>query len=163
MKKLQACQMKDYLSVMPLKDNPTLTNRLYTGKNPTRLIIDKNLLLPNLFNIFNTDAPTVIFNELKNEHHRNITFVKIDKNTDVIHQILHYCYQNNLISIIVEGGAKMLNSFIEKKLWDEMREITNTSLILGKGIKVPKFSGLKFKIENILTDTITHYLPNTDE
>lgn len=51
-----------------LKDNPSLTVRLVKGKNPTRIFIDKNLQVPESFNIYNSDAKTIVFNSIKENY-----------------------------------------------------------------------------------------------
>lgn len=142
-----------------LKDNPYLTNRNYSGKNPIRLVIDKKLQLSNLSKILNSDASTIIFNNKKNEDHKNIKFIKLDDSINALQQILNYCYQHQIMSIIVEGGAKLLQSFIDEEIWDETRIITNTNLIIKDGLDTPNFYGRKIKTENILSDNISYYLP----
>ncbi|MCZ2223037.1 MAG: bifunctional diaminohydroxyphosphoribosylaminopyrimidine deaminase/5-amino-6-(5-phosphoribosylamino)uracil reductase RibD [Chitinophagales bacterium] len=142
-----------------LQDDPYLTNRNYSGKSPIRLVIDKQLCLPKSLNIFNTDTTTIIFNTKISEELENIKFVKLNESFSVIQQILNYCYQHQIMSILVEGGAKLLQSFIDEQIWDEARIITNTSLIIKEGINAPNFYGRKIKTENILSDNISYYLP----
>ena len=48
-----------------LIDNPSLTTRLWSGKNPTRILIDKNNRVPLSQNIFSLDANTIVVNESK--------------------------------------------------------------------------------------------------
>jgi len=142
------------------KDNPSLTNRLYFGKNPIRLVIDKNLILPNTLNIFNLDAKTIIFNSIKNETIGNTSYVKITNHNNIVQEILDYCFKNKIISLIVEGGAKLIDSFIENNIWDEARIITNTSLKIDDGVKAPYINGVKINSYKLSTDDISYYLPN---
>jgi len=142
-----------------VKDNPTLTNRHFIGKNPIRLIIDKKLIVPESFNIFNSDTPTYIFNEVKHEQEKNISYIKTNNTENSVHEILQFCYEQKITSLIVEGGAKLLQSFIDKGLWDEARVITNTELIVENGIKAPTFSGKLFNSEQFFSDTISYYYP----
>ena len=66
-----------------LADDPLLTNRLWSGKNPVRLVIDKELKLPAGAKIFNIDAPTVVFNLYKStintELSNEVYYYKIEK------------------------------------------------------------------------------------
>ena len=139
-------------------DNPALNNRWWNGKNPVRLVIDKSLRLPQHLQIFNGQQPTIIFNYIKNEENKNLRFYLIDKNKNLIDEVLQACYQLNIQSILVEGGAKLLQSFIEKNIWDEARIITNKNLIINEGLAAPQLrhAVLQSK-ENIFTDTIEYF------
>lgn len=125
-----------------LKDNPFLTNRLWNGKSPVRLIIDLDLKLPSTLNIFNNVAPTIIFNLHKNDSeiseflNNQVYYYQLAK-TKIVQQILDACYTLNIQSIIVEGGQKLLQSFIDENLWDEARIITNQKLFIGEGLTAP--------------------------
>jgi diaminohydroxyphosphoribosylaminopyrimidine deaminase/5-amino-6-(5-phosphoribosylamino)uracil reductase len=120
-----------------LKDNPSLTTRLVTGNNPVRLVIDKQLILPASLQLFDNAAPTIIFNYKKNEERGKLRFYKIEQAGNILPQIMQALYTNNLQSVIVEGGAALLQSFIDSNLWDEARIITNTSLHITEGITAP--------------------------
>ena len=117
------------------KDNPFLTVRKIEGKNPIRIVIDKDLKLSADLNLFNSEAKTLIFNEIKSEEKDTNKFIKIDFNNLIIN-ILFELYQQNIQSVIIEGGTKTLQSFINKNLWDEAR-IFKTNKILIDGIKSP--------------------------
>ena len=139
-----------------LIDNPSLTNRYWKGKSPIRIIIDTNLKIPPVSNIFNDGHPVIILNSIKDMDQGQITFKKIDNNS--IEEILQTCYSLNIQSIIVEGGGKVLNSFIQANLWDEARILNNTKMIIGEGIEAPAFT--KSKLINtfiILSDRFDFY------
>lgn len=144
-------------TITALADNPSLTNRLWTGKSPIRLVIDKHLRLPLDLHLFNQQEKTVVFNELKNEVQQQLEFVQLQSNTSVIQQILEYCYKQSLQSILVEGGAQLIQSFIDKNLWDEARIITNENLFVQTGIAAPKLSGLLQHSTHIFGDRIDYY------
>lgn len=118
-----------------LADNPLLTTRLWHGKNPLRIVIDKTLRLPLSLNIFNSEANTIIFNESKNETKNNVKYVKIDF-SNTLAEILNVLYSEQIQSVIIEGGAKLLNSFIENNLWDEARVFRGDKYFIN-GIKAP--------------------------
>jgi len=121
------------------KDNPSLTVREVTGKNPTRIVIDKDLKLSKKLNLFNNDANTIIFNALKTKEINSNYYIKIDFN-NLIKSILQESYKQKIQSIIIEGGAKTLQSFIDKKLWDEARIFT-ANKTLDEGVKSPNIDG----------------------
>ncbi len=145
-----------------LLDNPSLNNRLWYGNNPVRLVIDKQLQLPPTLTIFNGQQQTIVFNFLKHETEGSTMFYQLNGQEDFLQQLLHACYQLNLQSILVEGGAKLLQSFIDKKLWDEARIITNTTLIADNGVNAPIFAGKLTGHQQISTDNIKYYLPLND-
>jgi diaminohydroxyphosphoribosylaminopyrimidine deaminase/5-amino-6-(5-phosphoribosylamino)uracil reductase len=140
-----------------LRDDPSLDNRLWTGNNPVRLVIDLSLRLPSSLKLFNREQPTVVFNLLKEEKDGNLHFLQL-KQGNIVQQILAACYQMNLQSILVEGGAKTLQSFINANAWDEARVITNTSLHIGEGLNAPCLNGQQISYsEKLVADTIDHY------
>ena len=122
-----------------LVDNPLLTTRLVEGKNPVRLIIDKNLDLPHNLNIFNNDAKTIVFNSIKSSDDDNIRYVRIDFQ-NMIQEILNECYVLNISSVIIEGGTKTINEFIQKNTWDEARLFVNPNKVFKQGIAAPVIS-----------------------
>ena len=120
-----------------LFDNPSLSNRLWTGKQPTRLIIDKELKLPKSLNVFDKSQSTIVFNFTKQQNEGNLRYYKLDRNKELLQQIMETCYQLNIQSVLVEGGSKTLQSFIDNNLWDEARVITNTKLSVANGTPSP--------------------------
>lgn len=141
-----------------LLDNPSLTNRFWQGKSPTRLVIDKYLKLPTTLHLFNKEQPTIVFNFIKQEAYENLTYYLLNKDEDFVAEILAACYKLNIQSVIVEGGSKTLQAFIDRHLWDEARVIVNTSLIVNEGITAPilnhHFTANEMSFFN---DTITYY------
>jgi len=114
-----------------LADNPQLNVRAYFGKNPLRITIDKNHKLPKNLHFFDNSQPT-----------------KIYETTD-LSEILSDLHSQKIQSLIVEGGAKLLQNFIEKNLWDEARILTGNKQ-LSNELKAPKIQGkeiLSTKIE----------------
>ena len=141
-----------------LLDNPSLSNRLYTGKQPIRLVIDKNLSLPKSLNIYDKKQLTIVFNYNIHQEEPNLVYYKLNKERDVLQQITEACYQLNIQSILIEGGSKTLQSFINNKLWDEARVITNTNLTISDGVPSPTL----FNTNNVFTtklaeEHITYY------
>ena len=141
-----------------LQDDPSLTTRLWKGNNPTRLVIDVNLRLPSYLKIFNREVKTIIFNKLKHEEDENLFYYKIEKE-NLLTQIVNALYQMQIQSVLVEGGAKLIQSFIDAALWDETRVIRNEQLVINNGLDAPKLKELVLqKREKYFTDTITYFL-----
>lgn len=141
-----------------LLDNPELTNRLWTGKNPTRIVLDKELRLPDYLNIFDGKVPTIILNNKKEMQSGELLFKKINGELTDIPSILSPLHSLHVLSILVEGGAKLLQSFIDSELWDEIRIITNTEMVIDGGILSPDFKNAKLlKTEYLTSDKISYY------
>ena len=114
-----------------IKDNPLLTTREIKGDNPIRILIDKNLSLATNYAVFNNEATTLVVNESK-ESQRH---VKVDFNS-FFPSLMKALHQRGIQSLIVEGGAITLNSFIASNYWDEARVFTSKK-ILGNGMQSP--------------------------
>ena len=145
-----------------LKDDPALTTRLFAGNNPVRIVIDMDLKLPASLQLFDGSVKTMVFNNVKQEQGEMISFFKINITEKVVQQILDILYNQKIQSVIVEGGAKLLQSFIDENLWDEARVISNMQLVIGKGIDAPELKNKKLSKEEILeTDKIEYFLNNS--
>ena len=140
-----------------LLDNPRLTVREVSGKNPLRITIDKWLRIPKYNHLFDKSTPTLIFTASDEDSQENLEYVKINFNQDVLPQILNELYKRNIQSLIVEGGEQIINSFIDANLWDTARVfIANKKL--GKGVHAPKLNISPVVKENINGDKLLFYL-----
>lgn len=119
-----------------VNDNPQLTARLWEGKNPLRIVADKNLQLPGDLKLFDTTAETWVLNSRQESTGGNVHFMQLDFTTEIIPQLLKRMYAANKQSLIVEGGARLLQSFIQAGLWDEARVFT-APMQLTNGIAAP--------------------------
>jgi len=118
-------------------DNPRLNVRDWIGNNPIRLVIDSNLELDPSLSLFDGSAPTICFNTKKAERRENIEYVKLNDGF-VIGDVLSDLNSRKIQSLIVEGGAFLLNKLIEAELWDEARVFTSQTRF-ETGISAPKF------------------------
>lgn len=144
-----------------LYDDPELTTRLWPGPSPVRVVIDKELTLPTSLKLFNREMRTIVFNTVKHGEEDNLHYFKLTYDTDVLLQIMDVLYQQQLQSILVEGGAQLLQSFIDKGFWDEARIITNEELIINNGLNAPVLaSGVKISAMQIQGDRIEIYKPS---
>jgi diaminohydroxyphosphoribosylaminopyrimidine deaminase / 5-amino-6-(5-phosphoribosylamino)uracil reductase len=140
-------------------DNPSLNTRAVSGKNPLRLVIDRGLKIPESNRIFADGEPIVVFNAKRNETNGHQKFVELDFEESVLPQILDWCFQNKIQSLIIEGGTFTTQQFINANLWDEARIITGLVQLNG-GLKAPYIIGTTFGSFKSGTDTIT-LLKNT--
>lgn len=128
-----------------LQDNPSLTVRDWTGENPIRIVIDKETKLQKNFNVFNNEAKTIIIS--KNE---------IDFSRNIAQQICSVLFEYDITSVIIEGGAKTLQTFIDENLWDEARIFTG-NCYFNEGVKSPPFSGKLVSETKIKEDILKIY------
>ena len=147
-----------------LLDDPELTTRLWSGPSPIRLVIDMKLRLPEKLKIFNRQVRTIIFNKMKHEEDGNLLYYQLTNDVSLVHQVLKALYQLNIQSVMVEGGARLLRSFIDEDLWDETRIIHNYSLFAGDGLDAPKpENAILVGSEELFSDTIETYAPATED
>ena len=135
-----------------INDNPELTVRLVEGKNPIRIVIDKDLKLKSDLKIFNDAAETLVFTGLSATSEKKIRYFTIDFTENVLQQILNKLYTLNISSVIIEGGTTLLESFIKENLWDEARVFVNPNKNFGSGIKAPNLDLSKAFQEKSGTD-----------
>ncbi len=142
-----------------LSDNPELTTRLWHGPSSIRLVLDRDLKLPASLKIFNGEVKTIVFNTIKQEEKENLSYYKLENETNLVPSLLNALYQLNIQSVLVEGGAELLQSFIDSGNWDEIKTITNTELKIGDGLTAPVITAAVLKDETtVLTDTVSVWL-----
>jgi diaminohydroxyphosphoribosylaminopyrimidine deaminase/5-amino-6-(5-phosphoribosylamino)uracil reductase len=141
-----------------LLDDPELTNRYWPPPSPVRLVVDMDLSLPESLRLFDKNSKTIVFNAIKHEEQKNLIYYQVTKDVSLVHQVLNALYKSKIISVLVEGGAKLLQSFIDEELWDEIRVIKNEELIINNGLQAPLFHSAnpvsEIKIES---DTVSTY------
>lgn len=133
-----------------IKDDPTLTTREWPGSNPLRIIIDKNLETRlGSYKLYEDRIDTLIFNQVKEGKEANVDFCQLDFSKNVLPQVLKDLHRRTIQSLIVEGGEKTLQEFIDLNLYDEVR-ILEGDKIFNKGVKEPKINvkiAAKLKIQ----------------
>ncbi|MEI8110847.1 MAG: bifunctional diaminohydroxyphosphoribosylaminopyrimidine deaminase/5-amino-6-(5-phosphoribosylamino)uracil reductase RibD [Chitinophagia bacterium] len=119
-----------------LLDNPQLTNRLVPGKQPVRLIIDPLKKLPMKLQVFSDNLDTTIIN-CKDSISVGTALSWQYVGEDWVEGVIQYCCEKAIESILIEGGAATLQSFIDRGYWNEIRRITNTAHSIGSGVLAP--------------------------
>ena len=121
-----------------LLDNPSLTTRNWFGKDPIRLVIDKDLTLPKDLCLFDGKIRTIIFTQkVSAENHPSVEYIRLDFTQNILPQIMEVLYNLKVQSLLVEGGSILLQSFIDEDLWDEAY-IETSPIYLNEGIRAPK-------------------------
>lgn len=138
-----------------INDNPSLTVREVEGKNPIRIILDPNNRVPLNSRVFNKEAPTLHFHK---SHSILIgdTLKSFTINEKLIPELFKACYQNDIHSILVEGGKRTLEGFIESDFWDEARVFTSSNYF-GEGLSAPNLLQAPANSERIGDDELRTY------
>ena len=139
-----------------LKDNPALTTRDWAGKNPLRIVIDRDLSLPESLRIFEPPAHTLVFNSKKEQTSNNLTYASLEFSGDIFQQMFKYLFKKGIQSMIIEGGPALLNEFITRGVWDEAR-VFYGNILFGRGIKAPTLDTLPVAEEWIENDVLKFY------
>ena len=115
-------------------DNPSLTTRYWPGKSPLRVVLSRGLSAPAGLNLFTDGLPTIVYNGIKDDAAGALQCVKLD--TDDPSSWLRDLYRRGITSVMVEGGARVLNHLIDAGAWDEAR-IQTSPRIVGRGVLAP--------------------------
>lgn len=142
-------------------DNPQLTVRHWTGRNPTRVVIDERLSLDSALHLFDGSVPTICYNTLKDESKSNLDYVRI-KQEPIVEGILYDLYKRGIQSVIIEGGAQTIKKFIDSDFWDEARVFISKQKF-GTGIKAPSIDEEIIKTEWIGDDMLNIYSRESKE
>ena len=143
-----------------LSDDPALTVRLWTGQDPVRLVIDRELRLPESLRLFDGAVRTIVFNTVRQEEmpDRNLLYYRLSKEDDLVSQIARALYELKIQSVLVEGGTQLLQSFIDAGYWDEARVITSNELEIPGGLAAPVLKKTRLQsVETLSSDTIRYY------
>ncbi|MDR2917649.1 MAG: bifunctional diaminohydroxyphosphoribosylaminopyrimidine deaminase/5-amino-6-(5-phosphoribosylamino)uracil reductase RibD [Tannerella sp.] len=108
-------------------DNPSLTVRYWSGKSPVRILIDRDLRVPENYHLLDGTQQTFVFTKqsfkdikYKGSGKESVKYVKIDDSANMLNCILTNLYKGNIHSLLVEGGAQLHRSFMEEGVWDEI-------------------------------------------
>lgn len=119
-----------------MMDNPQLTTRYWPGKNPLRLVIDRESRLSGNLQILDGSVETTVFTYEPKSDRVNLKYFLLDRNKDSITTVLEFLYNRNIQSLIVEGGKILIDEFLRQEIWDEARVFTG-NISFGKGVPAP--------------------------
>ena len=140
-----------------LMDNPKLNNRLWTGKDPIRLVIDRTLKIPKHYHLWDGSIPTIFITAESGEGTGLTQMMQLDFREPLLPQLLTGLYARQIQSVLVEGGSYVLQQFIQAGLWDEARVITGT-VTLPQGLAAPTLTGAGLlSSTQVYSDRIDYY------
>ena len=138
-------------------DNPKLNVRSWFGNHPLRIVLDRNLKIQSSAHVLDKSIRTIVFTEKKiDSSEENLQFETIDFTKNIAKQICEVLGKHQVQSVIIEGGTKMLQTFIDENLWDEARVFTG-DVLFTDGIKAPNLKATIFSEQNIKNDTLKIY------
>lgn len=142
-------------------DNPNLNTRLWQGPDPVRVVIDQNLRIPKDSNLFDESIKTIVIcgkNACFTQRSReNLVFEKADFEQVLPYEICRILFKHQLQSVIIEGGRKTLQSFIEAGLWDEARVIKG-KVLFGEGTEAPQLAGRLVSQRKVASDQLNIFI-----
>ncbi|HEX8270731.1 MAG TPA: bifunctional diaminohydroxyphosphoribosylaminopyrimidine deaminase/5-amino-6-(5-phosphoribosylamino)uracil reductase RibD [Flavobacterium sp.] len=140
-----------------IDDNPALTVRDWAGNNPIRIVLDRNNRIPKENHIFDSQAQTIAVKEIRSDS--EIGIETIDFSTKIAIQIAQVLHKRGVVSVIIEGGRKTLQTFIDENLWDEAR-VFESEVFISDGIKAPLLPTGASRINNIAGDKLLMFRNN---
>lgn len=117
-------------------DNPQLNTRLWEGRNPVRVVLDRTLRLSHDLFLFDNSQKTLCYNAFSNEEKGQTTFVQINFDENFLQHLLQDLYQRKIQSLLVEGGTVVHQTFLNEGIFDEIRIFKSPNAI-GKGTAAP--------------------------
>lgn len=139
-----------------IKDNPSLTVRFWSGNNPTRLLLDRTLRVPEDSVLFDGKVKTIVFTEKQRSNKPNLQYIRIPFERNPVLEIVDELYNQCLPSLLVEGGSQLLQSFIDLDLWDEV-QVEVADCEFGSGVHAPRFLAAPSSVEQIGKSVMYHY------
>ena len=140
-----------------LDDNPGLDVRYWNGENPVRIVIDRELKIPTNLKVYDGSVKTIFINERNTSVKGAIFFEKINFLKPIAIQICAVLFKHNIQSLIVEGGTKTIQTFIDENLWDEAR-VFSGEVHFNNGVNAPTLDVIPTNEENIKGDILKTYL-----
>ncbi len=136
-------------------DNPRLNVRDWEGKNPVRIVLDRNMSLEQDLHLFDRSQLTLRYNEKVQDQMPNFEAVLLRQGFD-LEDVLKDLHQRKINSVLVEGGAQLLQKFIAAELWDEARVFTGDTLF-GAGIPAPIIKGRMIDETEVMGDKLAYW------
>lgn len=142
-----------------LTDNPKLNVRHWKGEDPIRIVLGRKLKIGPQHHVMDGSVKTIVLTaQMPINPHHGVIYETIDYKANLAAQICAILYRHEIISVIIEGGSKTLQSFIDSQLWDEARILIGKSRF-EEGLEAPKIQGClqsETQIESDILTLLTH-------
>ena len=130
-------------------DNPSLTTRLWYGRSPLRIVLDEHARVPSGSHVFTDGLPSLVITAKDIVYlvlPDSVEVIRLPFGKDLIPGLLNELYRRRIQHLLVEGGAVLLQSFLDSGYWDETR-VEAGPMFLGNGIVAPVVKGLLVRSE----------------
>lgn len=137
-------------------DNPKLTNRNWGTNSPIRIVMDNELVLEKNLNMFDQSIETIIFNRKISKKDKNLEYIQFGNQNNEVAEVLDYLYNRKIQSVIIEGGEKLLSTFITDNAWDEARVFVGDKSF-KEGVRAPTIIGEPVYSERLIASYLYIY------
>jgi diaminohydroxyphosphoribosylaminopyrimidine deaminase / 5-amino-6-(5-phosphoribosylamino)uracil reductase len=139
-----------------VSDDPALTIRYWQGAQPLRVVLDRNGTLPSSLKVFSDGQPTLLLTQKESAIRGDQLSVQLLPQNFTVKQVLESLQERQMQSVLVEGGARVLQSFLEANTWDEIRLIINPALFAGSDVAAPVLNNLQLQHTQHSSTDIIH-------
>ncbi len=139
-----------------IADTPVLDVRKWGGQSPVRIVIDRDLKIPTTAPLLDGSIPTILCADIsfkgKVSNRENVSYEFIDFKFCLATSLCELLQERKVQSVLIEGGAKTLQTFIDADLWDEARVFTG-AVSFSEGVKAPTFNAVAASEDTFIENT----------
>jgi diaminohydroxyphosphoribosylaminopyrimidine deaminase/5-amino-6-(5-phosphoribosylamino)uracil reductase len=121
-----------------LNDNPSLNVRRWSGENPVRITLDRNGRLGESAEILDGTQETIVFTGVERNYSGKTQLVRANPSYELV-DVMEELFDRQIVSVLVEGGAELLQSFLNSGMWDEAR-VFSGKMLFSQGIRAPEIN-----------------------
>jgi len=125
-------------------DDPSLNVRFWDGPDPLRIVLSRSGKLPARLKLLSDKTPTVVYTMAGKPKGINVEYIGVSSWENALDELLNDLHTRGIQSVMVEGGAMVLNQFIERNLWDEAR-VFKGNRNFREGLRSPRINGIIFE------------------
>lgn len=125
-----------------VNDNPYLTARLWDGRNPVRVVLDREGRIPADYHLFDGSIETLFFTEkdVQEDPKEGVTFIPVTFDEKLLFSVMSELRKRKINAVLVEGGQQLLQGLIDEQLWDEAF-VEIADLKFSEGVEAPSIKG----------------------
>jgi diaminohydroxyphosphoribosylaminopyrimidine deaminase/5-amino-6-(5-phosphoribosylamino)uracil reductase len=117
-------------------DNPSLNVRYWEGKNPLRMVLDRSEVLPQGLRLLDGTQDTIVWTEGESRHSGKTRWRHLSFGEGFLSDFMEELYRLGVQSLLVEGGARLHETFLRAGLWDEVH-VEKSMQRIGEGVLAP--------------------------
>ncbi|KOS04679.1 riboflavin biosynthesis protein RibD [Flavobacterium akiainvivens] len=137
-----------------IDDNPQLDVRSWTGPQPVRIVLDRTNRISGNYNVKNQKIKTIVLTECPDlPNLENLLYEQVPFDANLLQSVCGVLHSHGLLSVIIEGGYKTLQGFIDCNLWDEAR-IFKGNAVFSNGTPAPQLTGQLTARDTIVNDEL---------